>query len=79
MAGNTAFGLYRRVFIYKWPLLIGVTFNTSGVGTGSQSRLFQFETAVRIVTVAAAHSPFEDFMMKRQVKLVFDLRMAANA
>jgi hypothetical protein len=78
MAGDTAFGLYWGVFVNKWPLLIGVTLNTSSVCTGSQPRLFKFETAVRIVTVAAAHGAFEDFMMKRQVKLVFDLRMAAN-
>ena len=79
MAGNTAFGLYWRVLVNKWPLLIGVTLNTSSVRTGSQPRLFEFETAVRIVTVAAAHGAFEDFMMKRQIKLVLDLRMAANA
>ena len=79
MASNTAFGLYWCVFVNKWPLLIGVTLNTSSVRTGSQPRLFEFETAMRIVTVAAAHGAFEDFMMKRQVKLVLDLRMAANA
>ena len=79
MASNTAFGLYWRVLVNKGPLLIGVTLNTSSVRTGSQPRLFEFETAVRIVTVAAAHGAFEDFMMKRQVKLVLDLRMAANA
>lgn len=79
MAGNTAFGLYWRVFVNKWPLLIGVTLNTSSVCTCRQPRLFEFETAVGIVTVAAAHGTFEDFVMKRQVKLVLDLRMAANA
>jgi hypothetical protein len=79
MASNTAFGLYRRVFVNKWPLLIGMTLNTSSVCTRSQPRLFEFKTPVRIVTVAAAHGAFEDFMMKRQVKLVLDLRMAANA
>lgn len=79
MAGNAAFGLYWRVFVNKWTLLISVTLNTSSVCTGSQPRLFEFETAVRIVTVAAAHGAFEDFMMKRQVKLVLDLRVAAYA
>ena len=79
MASNTAFGLHWRVFVNKWPLLIGVTLNTSSVCTGSQPRLFEFETAVRIVTVATPHRAFEHFMMERQVKLVFDLRMAANA
>ena len=79
VAGNTAFGLYWRVFVNKWPLLIGVTLNTGSVCSGRQPRLFEFETAVGIVTVAAAHGAFEDFVMKRQVKLVFDLRMAADA
>ena len=35
MASNTAFGLYGRVLVNKWPLLIGVTLNTSSVRTGS--------------------------------------------
>jgi hypothetical protein len=79
VACNTAFGLYRRVFVYKWSLLVRVTFNTSGIGTGSQSRLFQLETAVRVVTIATPHRAFEHFMMERQVKLMLHLRMAANA
>lgn len=79
MAGNTAFGFYWRVFVNKWPLLVGVTLYTSSVCTGSQPRLFEFETAVRIVTVATTHGAFENLMMKRQIKLVFDLRVAANA
>ena len=35
MASNTAFGLNGRVLVNKWPLLIGVTLNTSSVRTGS--------------------------------------------
>jgi hypothetical protein len=41
--------------------------------------LFQFETTVRIVTIAALHRTFKNFVMERFVEVGLYLGMTANA
>jgi len=61
---HTTFGFYRGVLISEWPLFVRVTFNASSISAGGQSRLFKFETAMRVVTIAATHRAFHNFVMK---------------
>ena len=79
MTGYAPISLNRRVLVNKWSLLVGVTLDTSRVGASCESRLFKFETAVRIVAVAALHRSFEHFVMERQVELVLRLAMTTEA
>jgi hypothetical protein len=67
------------MFERKWTLLIGVTLDTSGVNTNRQSCLFQFETAVRIVAIAASHGSLKDLVMGRHCELMFDFVMTIKA
>ncbi len=76
---HAAVGLDGRMFEGKWTLLIGVTLETRGVSANRQSCLFQFETAVRIVAVAASHGSFENLVMGRHGELMFDFIMTTQA
>ena len=67
------------MLIGERTLLVRVTFNAGGVGARGQSRLLQFKTAVRIVTIAAAHHSFQDLMMEWRGELRFDFTMATDA
>ena len=78
MTRDAAFSFHGRVFVNKRSLLVCVTLDASGVGAGRESRLFQFETAMRIVAIAALHRAFQHLVMKRQVELVLRLRMATE-
>lgn len=69
----------RGVLVNKRPLFISMTLYASCVGTRRQSCLLQFETTVRIVTVAALHRAFQHFVMKRHLKLVFSFAVATQA
>ena len=73
MTRDATFGLHRRVFVNKWALLVCVTLDAGCVGSSGESGLFKFETAVRIVAIAALHSAFEHLVMERQVELVLGL------
>jgi hypothetical protein len=66
------------MFVNKRSLLVGVTLNASCIGTRCQPRLFEFETAVRIVAVAALHRTFQHFVMERQIELVLCLAMTTE-
>ena len=61
---HATFGLHRGVFINEWTLFVRVTFYASSICAGGQSRLFKFETAVRIVAIAAPHRTFKYFVME---------------
>ena len=63
VTGSTAFGLDWCVLISERALLIRMTLDTCRINTGAESRLFGFESAVRIVTVAAAHRSFQHLVM----------------
>ena len=75
---HAAVGLDGRMFEGKWTLLIGVAFDTRGVSANRQSRLFQFETAVRIVAVAASHGSLKNLVMGRHRELMFDFVMTTK-
>ena len=76
---NASVGLHRSMFKSKWTLLIGVALETGGVSTNRQPRLFQLETTVRVVAVAASHGPLEDLVMLRHGELVFDFSVTTQA
>ena len=78
MTGYATFSLHRGVFICKRTLLIRVTSNASGISAGGQSRLFEFKTAMRVMTVAATHRAFEYFVMEGRGERGFDLAMATQ-
>ena len=65
---DASFRFQRRVFINERTLFVGVTLNAGGVGANSETRLLQFKTSVRIVTVAALHRTFENFVVERHVE-----------
>ena len=67
------------MFVDKRTLLVRVTLDASRVGTGRESRLFEFKTAVRIVAIAALHRTFQHFVMEGQVELVFGFTMTTEA
>ena len=79
MASRAAFGLDRRVFIGKRPLLVDVALNASRIGTGCQSRLFQLKAAMRVVTIAATHRSFQHLVVERRAELGLNFRVATAA
>ncbi len=66
------------MFENKWTLLVRVTLNTSRIGSSCQSRLFEFEAAMRIMAIAALHSSFEDLVMEGKIELMFCFGMTAH-
>ena len=79
MARRTTFYLQRCVLKRERSLLVGVTFETARIGACCQPRLLQFETTVRIVTVAAFDQAFEDLVMKRPAELCFRFTVTTDA
>ena len=76
---DAAIGLDGSMLVNERTLLVGVTLDASGVGAGRQSGLFEFETAVRIVTIAALHRAFQHLVMERQVELVLCFAVTTQA
>ena len=76
---HAAVGLDRRMFEGKWTLLIGVALDARGVSPNRQSCLFQFETAVWVVAVAASHRSLKNLVMGRHGELMFDFVMTVKA
>ena len=56
-----------------------MTLNARCICSGCQSRLFELETAVGIVTIAALHRAFEDLVMKRLVEVGLNFVVTAYA
>src|SRR5215213_4504972 len=79
MAGDAPIGLDRSMFVNERSLLVCVTLDASRVSAGRQSRLFQFETAMRIVAIAALHRTFQHLVMEGQIELVLRLAMTTQA
>src|SRR5436190_17676237 len=79
MTSHATFGLYRSVFIGKWPLLIHVTLNASRVSARGQSRLLKFKTAMRIVAIATLHGALENLVMKGLGEIRLSFTMATQA
>src|SRR4026209_1844162 len=55
VTGNASFRFYRGMFVNKGTLFVDVTLDAGCVGASGESCLFEFKTAVRIVTIAALH------------------------
>ena len=79
VTGDAAVGLDRGMLVNKRPLLVSVALDAGGVRAGSESRLFEFKTTVRIVTIAAPHRAFQHLVMERQVELVFGFAVTTEA
>ena len=79
MTGDAAFGLDRGMFVNKRTLFVCVALDASRIGASRQSRLFKFETAMRIVAIAALHRTFEYLVMEGQIELVLSLTMTTQA
>ena len=67
------------MFIDKRALLVGVTLNACAVRSGREPSLFQLKPTMGVVTVAAPHRAFKDFMMEGQIELMFGFRVATYA
>ena len=79
VTGRAPFSFKRRVFVSERTLLVGVTLDASRIRAGGQSGLFEFETTMRIVAIAALHGSFENLMMERCTKLRLHLTMTTHA
>jgi hypothetical protein len=77
MTCSAPFGLNWRMLVNKRPLFVRVTFYTGRIGTRCESCLFQFKTAMRIMTITALHGALKNFVMERQIKLVLHFGVAA--
>ena len=67
------------MLVNEWSLFVSVTLDARGIGAGCESSLFQLESAVWVVAIAASHRAFEHFVMERQVELVLCFAMATEA
>lgn len=79
MARDAALGLDWSMLVDKRTLLVCVTLEAGCVRTSRKSCLSEFETAVRIVAVAALHRAFEHFVVERQIELVFGFCVTTQA
>ena len=79
VADGASFGLERRVFVSERTLLVGMALYARRICARCQSCLLELEAAVRIVTVAALHRAFENFVMKRFAKVGFNFIVATEA
>jgi hypothetical protein len=78
MAGHATFSFQRGVFISEWTLFVRVTFNASSIAAGGQACLFEFETAVRVMTIAATHRTFHNFVMEGHGEGRFNFAVATE-
>ena len=79
MTRAASFRLHRGMFESEWPLLVRMTLHASCICTNCQASLFQFETAMRIMAIPAAHGAFQNFVVKRLIKLVPYFGVATEA
>ncbi len=76
VARDATVGFDRGMLVDKRTLFVCVTLDACCIGARRESCLFEFETAVWIVAVAALHRAFKHLVMERQIKLV--LRLAVT-
>ena len=76
VARRTSLKLERSMFENERTLLVGVAFHAGLVGSDGELGLFLIEAAVRVVTIAAAHCPFQHLVSERFGELRFDLAVA---
>jgi hypothetical protein len=78
VTGNAPFGLYRGMFKSKRALLVRVALNTTGITTGGQPGLLEFESTMRVMAISAHHGPLKNLMMKRRRERRLDLAVATQ-
>ena len=78
MASRAAFSLHWSVFISEWALLVRMALDTSCIPSGSEPGLFEFESTMRIVAIAAAHGSFQHLVMEGGRKRRLDLAVATQ-
>jgi len=78
MTSNAAFSLQRRMLIGERTLLVSVALDTRGVGARREPCLFQLESTMRIVAIAAFHHAFHHLVMKWLGEIRFHFGMAAH-
>jgi hypothetical protein len=67
------------VFENERALFVAVALDTRGVGADGKLCLLLFESAVRIMTIAAVHRAFEYFVMERLAELSLCFGMTRHA
>jgi hypothetical protein len=67
------------MLVSERTLLIGMTLYTSCVRARCESCLFELETAVRVMTIAALHRAFEHLVMKWFIEVGLNFVVAADA
>ena len=78
VTSDASIGLDWCMFVNKGALLVCVTLDASCVNARRESRLLEFESAVRIVAVTALHRAFQHFVMERQIELMLGLTMTTQ-
>ena len=78
VTGGAPFGLYRSVFIGKRALLVRVTLDTSCIPAGCEPGLFEFESTMRVMAIAATHGSFQHLVMEGRRKRRLDLAVATH-
>ena len=79
MATGATLDLRRRMLVDKWPLLVGVALDASGINAHREPCLFLLKAAVWIMAIAALHRSFENLVMKGRIKLRLHLAMTTHA
>ena len=75
---RTSFDLHRGVFKNERPLFVSMAFHARCVRSHRQPGLFRFKTAVCIVTIAAFHRAFQNFVPEWLVEMRFGFAVAGN-
>ena len=79
VARSAAFRSDWRVFINKRACLFRMALYADGVAGDAASQFLLLEGAVGVVTIAAGHQPFINFMVERLRKCRLDVSVAGIA
>src|SRR5262245_16883343 len=79
MTGGAGLDSNRRMFEWKWAVLIAVAFETGNIVTVGEAYTRSRNAAMRIVTIEAMHSALREFMSERPVKACPNRRVATGA
>ena len=79
VAGDAAFGFYRRVLEGKRPGFVGVAVETELILRGRGAQLMRKEPAVRVVAIAAGHKTFIHFVVEWLGEIRLYIKMAGVA
>ena len=79
VTGDASVRLERCVLESEWALFVGMTLYASCVCTRGESCLFELETAVGVMTIAAFHRAFQHLVMKWLVEVGLNFVVATDA